>query len=61
MGADSVNENQCPSCDTTQVVHRWRCNMATLKWIDTYKCLRCGEKWVVEGTPEFVDRTWVHR
>lgn len=36
----------CPSCRGQQIVHRWRTDMATLHWIDDFKCLSCGERWI---------------
>lgn len=42
---------ECPRCQSVTVIHYWRTDMVTLKWIDDYKCLACGESWVTKTSP----------
>jgi Zn ribbon nucleic-acid-binding protein len=38
----------CPSCfEARRIVHYWRTDTATLRWIDDYKCLDCGHRWMI--------------
>lgn len=39
----------CPSCrEGARIVHYWRTDTQTLRWIDDYKCLACNHRWVIQ-------------
>lgn len=42
----------CPRCSSHKIVHYWRTDMRTLKWVDDYKCLDCTERWVTTSAPK---------
>lgn len=39
-----------PRCRSEGIMHRWQADMASIKIIDDYKCLKCGHHWTDETT-----------
>jgi Zn ribbon nucleic-acid-binding protein len=43
--------NECPTCAYRGLMHTWRTDMNRLRWIDEWKCLRCGFRWTDTSIP----------
>lgn len=41
----------CPTCSSTALAHSWRTDMAKLRWIDEWTCLKCKARWTEVSNP----------